>query len=145
MLIGGTFNKVDKKGRIFIPARFKEDLGETIVLCTGVFGKRCLWGFSLSEFDKFTAKLNQLPYGKMQDMYRYLSDGSVFTEVDASGRILIPSELREFADIGEEVRVVGMKNNIEIWSSDVWREEKQNINTGDFAAIVDELNFTLGD
>lgn len=145
MLIGGSFNKVDKKGRIFIPSRFKEDIGETIVLCTAVFGKKCLWGFSLSEFDKFTAKLNQLPYGKMQDMYRYLSDGSVFTEVDASGRVLIPAELREFAGIGEEVRIVGMKNNIEIWSSEVWKAEKESINPLDFANVVDELNFTLGD
>ena len=145
MLIGGSLNKVDKKGRIFIPSRFKEDLGETIVLCTGVFGKKCLWGFSLEEFDKFTAKLNKLPYSKMQDMYRYLSDGSVFTEVDASGRVLIPAELREFAGIEEEVRIVGMKTNIEIWSSTVWQDEKQNIKTEDFAPIIDELNFTLGD
>ncbi len=145
MLIGGSFNKVDKKGRIFVPSRFKEDLGNTIVLCTGVFGKKCLWGFSVEEFDKFTARLNRLPYGKMQDMYRYLSDGSVFAEVDASGRILIPAELREFAGIEEEVRIVGMKNNVEIWSSAVFAEEKQSINTADFASVVDELNFTLGD
>ncbi len=145
MLIGGSFNKVDKKGRVFIPARFKDDLGDTVVLCTGVFGKKCLWGFSISEFDRFTAKLNKLPYGKMQDMYRYLSDGSVFAEVDASGRVLIPAELREFAGIGEEVRIVGMKNNIEIWSSEEWRNEKESIDTSEFAPIIDELNFTLGD
>ncbi len=145
MLIGGSFNKVDKKGRIFVPARFKDDLGETIVLCTGVFGKPCLWGFSLEEFDKFTAKLNRLPYGKMQDMYRTLSDGSVFAEVDASGRVLIPAELRQSVGIEDEVRIIGMKNNIEIWSTSVWKEEKQAINTADFASVVDELNFTLGD
>ena len=145
MLTGRSDHTLAKKGRLLVPARFKGDFGENIVICACAFGKKCLWGFSLSEFDKFTAKLNKLPYGKMQDMYRYLSDGSVFTEVDASGRVLIPAELREFAGIDEEVRIVGMKNNIEIWSSAVWAEEKQSIKTEDFAAVVDELNFTLGD
>ena len=145
MLIGGSFNKVDKNGRIFVPSRFKEDLGETIVLCNGVFGKNCLWGFSVEEFDKFTAKLNRLPYGKMQDMYRTLSSGAIFTELDASGRVLIPSELREFAGIGDEVRIIGMKTNIEIWSSEEWAKEQEKIKTEDFAAVIEELDFSLGD
>ena len=145
MLIGGSYNKVDKKGRIFVPSRFKEDLGETIVLCNGVFGKNCLWGFSVEEFDKFTAKLNRLPYGKMQDMYRTLSSGAIFTELDASGRVLIPAELREFAGIGEEVRIIGMKTNIEIWSSEEWAKEQAKIKPEDFAAVIEELDFSLGD
>lgn len=145
MLIGGSQHNVDKKGRIFIPAKFKSDFGESIVLCAGVFGKRCLWGFSESEFEKFTAKLNKLPYSKMQDMYRFLSDGSVFAEFDASGRVLIPAELREFAKIEGEVRIVGMKTNIEIWSPELWAEEKENFSPEHFAPIIDELDFSLGE
>lgn len=145
MLVGGSQHKLDKKGRVFMPAKFKPDFGETIVLCAGVFGKRCLWGFSEEEFEKFTARLNRLPYSKMQDMYRFLSDGSCFAEFDASGRVLIPAELREFAKIEGEVRIVGMKTNIEIWSPELWAEEKQNFSPEHFAPIIDELEFSLGD
>ncbi len=145
MLIGGSQHNVDKKGRIFIPAKFKPDFGESIVLCAGVFGKRCLWGFSEAEFEKFTAKLNKLPYSKMQDMYRFLSDGSVFAEFDASGRVLIPADLREFAQIEGEVRIVGMKTNIEIWSPTLWAEEKEKFSPEHFAPIIDELDFSLGE
>ena len=78
MLIGGSDHSVDKKGRIFIPARFKGDFGESIVICACAFGKKCLWGFTEEGFEKFCDKLNKLPYGKMQDIYRFLSNSAVF-------------------------------------------------------------------
>ena len=81
----------------------------------------------------------------MQDMYRTLSSGAIFTELDASGRVLIPAELREFAGIGEEVRIIGMKTNIEIWSSEEWAKEQAKIKPEDFAAVIEELDFSLGD
>ena len=145
MLIGGSDHSVDKKGRIFVPSRFKGDFGESVVICSCVFGKQCLWGFSEEGFEKFCDKLNKLPYGKMQNMYRQLSDGAVFAELDASGRVLIPAELRKFAKIESDVHIVGMKNNIEIWSAELWEKEKENFESQDFGPVVEEIGFTFGD
>ena len=64
VLIGGSDHSLDKKGRMFIPARFKGDFGESIVICACAFGKKCLWGFTEEGFEKFCDKLNKLPYGK---------------------------------------------------------------------------------
>ncbi|MBO5873198.1 MAG: division/cell wall cluster transcriptional repressor MraZ [Clostridia bacterium] len=145
MLIGGSDHSVDKKGRIFIPSRFKSDFGESVVVCACVFGKKCLWGFSEEGFERFCDKLNKQPYGKMQNMYRHLSDTAAFAYLDASGRILLPAELREFAGITSDVHIVGMKNNIEIWSPENWSAEKETFSSVDYASIIDEIGFSFGE
>ena len=145
MLIGGSDHNIDKKGRIFVPSRFKNDFGDSVVMCANTFGQKCLWGFSQEGFEKFCDKLNKLPYAKTQNIYRTLSDSAAFAELDASGRVLIPSELREFAGIDTEVHIVGMKNNIEIWSAEHWAEEKTKLKNEDFAPIIDEIGFSFGD
>lgn len=145
MLIGGSDHSVDKKGRIFIPARFKGDFGESIVICACAFGKKCLWGFTEEGFEKFCDKLNKLPYGKMQDIYRFLSDSAVFAELDASGRVLIPAELRSFAGIETDAHIVGMRSNIEIWSPENWSAEQERFSPDNFAPIIDELDFSFGE
>ena len=145
MLIGGSDHSVDKKGRIFIPSRFKGDFGESIVICACAFGKKCLWGFTEAGFEKFCDKLNKLPYGKMQDIYRFLSNSAVFAELDASGRVLLPSELRSFAGIESDVHIVGMRSNIEIWSPENWQAEQGNFSPESFAPVIDELGFSFGE
>ncbi|MBO5200567.1 MAG: cell division/cell wall cluster transcriptional repressor MraZ [Clostridia bacterium] len=145
MLIGGSDHNVDKKGRVFIPARFKADFGENMVICACVFGNKCLWGFTEEGFERFCNKLNKFSYDQTQEMYRVLSDGAAFADFDASGRVLIPSELRSFADIESSVHIVGMKNYIEIWSSELWEETKSKVDMSSFAPMVKEMNFSFGD
>ena len=145
MLIGGSDHSLDKKGRIFIPSRFKGDFGESIVICACAFGKKCLWGFTEAGFEKFCDKLNKLPYGKMQDIYRFLSNSAVFAELDASGRVLIPAELRTFAGIENEAHIVGMRSNIEIWSPENWCKEQESFSLEGFAPVIDELGFSFGE
>ena len=81
----------------------------------------------------------------MQDIYRFLSNSAVFAELDASGRVLIPSELRTFAGIENEAHIVGMRSNIEIWSPENWNEEKANFSLENFAPVIDDLGFSFGD
>ena len=145
MLIGGSDHSLDKKGRMFIPARFKGDFGEKIVICACAFGKKCLWGFTEEGFETFCDKLNKLPYGKMQDIYRFLYNSAVFAEFDASGRVLIPNELRTFAGIENEAHIVGMRSNIEIWSPENWNEEQSKFSLENFAPVIDELGFSFGE
>ncbi len=145
MLIGGSDHNVDKKGRIFIPSRFKGDFGDSIVICANAFGKKCLWGFAEDGFEKFCNKLNKLPYSKMQDIYRFLSNSAAFAELDASGRVLLPAPLRAFAGIENEVHIVGMKNHIEIWGMDEWKVVDGGMSPEKFAPVVDEVEFSFGD
>jgi len=86
-----------------------------------------------------------LPYGKMQDIYRFLSNSAVFAELDASGRILIPAELRAFAGIESDAHIVGMRSNIEIWSPENWQSEQEQFSLDNFAPVIDELGFSFGE
>ena len=81
----------------------------------------------------------------MQDIYRFLSNSAVFAEFDASGRVLIPAELRAFAGIENEAHIVGMRSNIEIWSPDNWNEEQKSFSLDNFAPVIDELEFSFGE
>ncbi|MEE0929272.1 MAG: division/cell wall cluster transcriptional repressor MraZ, partial [Acutalibacteraceae bacterium] len=77
--------------------------------------------------------------------YRFLSNSAVFAELDASGRVLLPVELRAFAGIETEAHIVGMRSNIEIWSPENWQGEQENFTVQSFAPIIDELGFSFGE
>ena len=81
----------------------------------------------------------------MQDIYRFLSNSAVFAELDASGRVLIPAELRTFAGIDANAHIVGMRSNIEIWSPENWNEEQNSFSLENFAPVIDELGFSFGE
>ena len=115
MFVGGTFNKVDKKGRIFVPSIFKEELTEKVILCYNIFGKKSLWCFPMHKYERFSESLVEGLYSEMSDFYCALSDGAQPADVDSAGRILIPADLRELVGITEEVRIVGMGHTLEIW------------------------------
>lgn len=119
MLISEYNHTVDAKGRLFIPSKWREDLGSTFVITRGQKG--CLFGMSLTEWEKLAAKLALLPLTdeKAQRLHRMLSRWATDCEVDKQGRILVSQKLREFASITSEATLVGMTNHIEIWSSEV--------------------------
>ena len=126
---------------------------EKKVLVIGVIGadvhavgnKILYHAFTEAGFEKLCDKLNKLPYGKMQDIYRFLSNSAVFAELDASGRVLIPAELRAFAGIENEAHIVGMRSNIEIWSPENWGKEQESFSLEGFAPVIDELGFSFGE
>ena len=128
MLIGEYVHSLDSKGRMILPARIREDLGEKFIITKGLDG--CLFGFSESEWNNFEEKLKQLPLTNKnaRDFVRFFLSGAVEAETDKQGRFLIPSNLREYATLDKEVVVTGVGTRIEIWDREKWKKYNSNEN-----------------
>ena len=108
---------------MIIPSKFRETLGDEFVVTKGLDG--CLFVFDNTEWTAFEEKLKKLPSLTNPDVrkfIRFFMAGATAVEVDKQGRILIPSVLREFADLDKEVVLVGVGGRIEIWSKERWEE-----------------------
>ncbi|MEW6227118.1 MAG: division/cell wall cluster transcriptional repressor MraZ [Bacillota bacterium] len=120
--IGTYEHNVDDKGRLAIPARFRDGLGERFFATKGL--DRCLFLFPESEWEKQQAELASLPLA-MRDARAYsrlFFAGACECELDRQGRINIPPYLREYAAIDRDVVVIGVMNRVEVWSREVWRD-----------------------
>ncbi len=141
MLFGGFDHKIDKKGRVFIPSAFREELGESFIICRGIYGKRCLCVYSADEWKNLVEKIGTLPGSKSSTVKRFLYDGAFNVEFDTQGRILVPPTLREYAQFDNEVHIIGMDTNLEIWDSGLWSEENENNTLESISSVMEELNF----
>ena len=141
LLFGGYQHNIDKKGRVFIPAKFRDELGEEFIVCRGISGKRCLCVYSLKEWDKLVERISSLPSTKSSDVKRFLYDGAFSVGFDSQGRLLIPAVLREYANLLENAHIIGMDSNLEIWNTELWEEENNKYTPESIASIMEELNF----
>ena len=119
----GEYNHtIDAKGRLIIPAKFRETLGEEFVVTKGLDG--CLFVYDNAEWGVFEEKLKALPLTNKdaRKFVRFFLAGAAAVEVDKQGRILVPPVLREFADLEKEVVLVGVASRVEIWSKSRWEE-----------------------
>lgn len=117
----GTYaHTIDPKGRLIIPSKYREMLGDTFVVTRGLDG--CLFVYDQNEWTAFETKLKELPLldKNARQFVRYFMAGATDVEVDKQGRILLPSILREFAGIEKDVLLVGVGTHIEIWSKEKW-------------------------
>ncbi|MDO5557607.1 MAG: division/cell wall cluster transcriptional repressor MraZ [Clostridia bacterium] len=124
MLIGEYEHSLDVKGRLIMPSRLREDIGEKFILTKGLDG--CLFGFAYKEWEIFEEKLKALPLTNKnaRDFTRFFLSGAIECDVDKQGRFLITNNLREYANLGKEVVIVGIGTRIEIWDKEKW--EKYN-------------------
>lgn len=122
MLIGEYKHNTDAKGRIIMPAKFREELGTTFILTRGLDG--CLFGYPMEQWAILQEKLKQLPLSKKdaRSFVRFFYSAAVEAEIDKQGRINIPNNLLEYAKIEKECRIVGVSDRIEIWSNTRWEE-----------------------
>lgn len=122
MFMGEYNHTIDAKGRLIIPAKFREVLGDEFVVTKGMDG--CLFVFDNPEWQVFADKLRGLPMidKEARQFTRFFLAGAASVEVDKQGRILLPAVLREFAGITKEVVLVGVGSRVEIWSRDRWEE-----------------------
>ena len=121
MMFMGEYNHtVDTKGRLIIPTKFRDGLGEEFVVTKGLDG--CLFAFPQVEWQAFEEKLRTLPLNQkdVRRFVRFFVAGATPCEVDRQGRILVPATLREFAHLEKDVVLAGMVNRVEIWSKDRW-------------------------
>ncbi len=119
MMFMGEYNHtIDTKGRLIVPSKFREALGDTFVVTKGLDG--CLFVYDNQEWNAFEEKLKSLPITNKEarQFARFFLAGAAEVEVDKQGRILVPNILREFAQINKEVVLIGGASRIEIWSKE---------------------------
>lgn len=141
MLYGGYDHTIDKKGRIAIPAKLRDEFGESFMICRGIYGKNCICVYPTEQWDKLVEKIGNLPSAKSSVVKRYLYEGAFEVEFDSQGRILIPQSLREFASLETEAHIIGVDTNLEIWNKELWQKENSEYTPESIAAIVNELDF----
>lgn len=120
MFMGEYQHNIDIKGRLIMPAKFRDSLGGSFVITRGL--DKCLFAYSKNEWDKLEHKLQNLPLTKKdaRSFTRFFFSGASECELDRQGRINIPSNLLQYADLEKETVIIGVSNRIEIWSKPEW-------------------------
>lgn len=145
MFMGEYSHTIDTKGRLIIPSKFREELGETFVVTKGLDG--CLFVFSDEEWRAFEIKLKSLPLTNKnaRQFARFFVAGATPCELDKQGRVLLPATLREFAGLEKDVVLTGMLNRIEIWSKEKWNENNSldDVAMDEIAEQMTDLGFGI--
>ncbi len=124
MFYGEYDYKIDEKGRVAIPPRFRRELKDGVVLSPGV--EKCINMYPLSEWRKLATALTSSPLtpNKMRRLKRAIFSTAFNVDIDGQGRVALPIPLREHAEIQEDVVVTGANNYLDIWNQVLWEEEK---------------------
>ncbi|MDR6998007.1 division/cell wall cluster transcriptional repressor MraZ [Neobacillus niacini] len=122
MFMGEYHHSIDNKGRIIVPSKFRDDLGEMFIITRGL--DQCLFGYPLTEWKVLEEKLKGLPLTKKdaRAFTRFFFSGATESELDKQGRINIPAPLLQYAKLEKECVVLGVSNRIEIWSKQIWED-----------------------
>lgn len=140
MLMGKYQNSIDAKGRMIVPAKYREELGYRCVLTRGI--DKCLYIYPMPQWEKFMEKLSKLPTAdpNARAFVRHFYANAVECDIDKQGRMGIPQELREYANIEKELVTVGILDKIEVWSKSQWHdaEELTEMSPVDVAAKMAE-------
>ena len=118
MFMGEYHHNIDEKGRLIMPSKFRNDLGETFVVTRGI--DSCLFVYPMETWNNLTSKLNELSFTKkdVRSFQRFFLSGATICEFDKQGRINITSPLADYAKLNKECVVIGVNDRIEIWSKD---------------------------
>ena len=122
MFIGEYHHTIDEKGRIIIPAKFREELGNHFIVTRGI--ENCLFVYSYENWTKITNKLNSLPFTQRdaRTFNRFFLSGATEVELDKQGRINLPTPLVQYATLTKDCVVIGTGDRLEIWSDELWSE-----------------------
>lgn len=142
MFMGEYNHTIDTKGRLIIPSKFREQLGEVFVVTKGNDG--CLSIYTNEAWETFLEKITKLPNTKNTRIYvREFVSSAVTVEVDKQGRILVPSTLRSVAHLDKDVVLAGVIDKIEIWDKALWDEQTNCDNIDDIAEQMAELGLSI--
>ena len=136
--MGEYHHNVDTKGRLIVPAKYRDELGEVFILTRGL--DQCLFGYPVSEWKLIEEKLKGLPLTKKdaRSFTRFFFSGATECEIDKQGRINIPTPLVNYAKLEKECVVLGVSNRIEIWSKDIW-DDYFSESADSFAEIAENM------
>ena len=141
MLIGEYLHKMDSKGRLINPAKFREELGDNFVATRGL--DNCLFIFPMDEWEQLSKKIANTPVTNKNARFfaRFFISGATESTLDKQGRINIPTNLKEYAELEKEIVVIGLTNRIELWAKENWDQflETTEDSTDEIAAAMQDL------
>ncbi len=128
LFYGEYQHTIDPKGRVIVPAKFREGLGDRFILTKGL--DECLFAYSSEEWSNLEMKLKTLPLSSRdaRAFVRFFFSGASECEVDKQGRTLIPSNLREYANLDKEIYIIGVSTRVEVWDKDRWETYSRDDN-----------------
>ena len=120
MFIGEYHHSIDEKGRVIIPMKFRDELGNNFIVTRGI--ENCLFVYPMSNWEKITNKLNSLPFTKKdaRNFNRFFMSGATEVELDKQGRINISTPLIDYAKLNKDCVVIGTGDRLEIWAKETW-------------------------
>jgi len=139
LLIGEYEHSLDAKGRLIMPAKLRQDMGEKFIVTKGLDG--CLFAFSQNEWLNFETKLKTLPLSdkNARNFVRFFLSGATECELDKQGRFLIPANLRNAANLIKEAIIIGVGTRLEIWNKETWEKCDENISANEIAENMANL------
>ena len=145
MFMGEFHHNIDDKGRLIIPSKFREELGESFIVTRGLDG--CLFIYPTKEWDNIVAKLKNLPFTKKdaRSFMRFFLSGATVCEFDKQGRVNIASPLVTYAGLDKECIIIGVNDRLEIWSKDNWNKffESKADDLSDIAENLFEVDLNI--
>ncbi len=139
MFYGEYRHTIDAKGRLFIPAKLREKLGEEFIFSRGL--DNCVCIYPKDEWEIFTAKIEELPMAKERRVRRFFYAGAYEGTVDSQGRVSLSQNYRTMAGLEKDVVIVGNRSHLEIWSASAWEAEQTFINNEEITEELIELGF----
>lgn len=138
MFLGTHSPKLDEKGRVILPAKFREELSSGLVVTRGL--ERCLFVFSQREFEDIHGKIRQASITNKQqrDFLRVFLSGASQEMPDNQNRVTIPANLRDYAGLGKDLTVIGAGNRAEIWDTEAWNDYYETAES-DFVNTSEEV------
>lgn len=138
MFLGEFRHSLDKKGRVILPAKFREALTDGIVVTRGL--DNCLWIFPKAEWYQVEDGIRKLSLTKnnARKFTRFLLGGATEEELDRQGRVSLPSHLREYAGLIKEIVIIGVSNRLEVWSKENWEKYAKEAEES-FVDVAEEL------
>ncbi len=138
MFLGQYEHALDDKGRLFMPAKFRDKLGANFVVTKGL--DRCLFIYPMSEWESIEGKLQSLPFTKSdaRSFSRMFFSGAAECECDKQGRVNLPGSLREYAQLEKETVILGVASRVEIWGKERWMSYSEGA-LDDYERIAEEL------
>lgn len=140
MFIGEYNHSLDPKGRLIIPSKLRDGLGDDFVITKGL--DSCLFLYPQSEWKLLEDKLKDLPLTSKdaRSFIRFFFSGASHSPVDKQGRILIPQNLREYSGLSKEVSILGVGTRVEIWDRQIWiKYNEENLSPGEIAIKMEDL------
>ena len=139
MLLGQFDYSLDAKGRVFIPSKLRDELGETFVIAKSM--DPCIAIYSYEKWEAYISKLSTLPQTRARAINRFFLSSAIEASSDTQGRVVIAQSLREYAHLEKEVTIIGVGDHAEIWNAEKYREYMDEQSIEDMTEVLMEFGF----